>query len=99
MAFLKPSVVGPRADWSVSYVSTLALADHVYLLCVDDCQAIAVPALLADKTTLIDGRLFDVCDQADAFGLDHYKRASLSHAAAVGDAITRGFDKAAGDIH
>ena len=97
MAFLKPAI-GERADWSASYVSTLALADHLYVLCVDDCKTITVPALLAEKTTLIDGRVFDVCDQADAYGLDHYKRASLLHAAAIADAISRGFDKAAGNV-
>lgn len=93
-AFLTPNA-GPRADWNPSYVATLALADHLYVLCVNDCGSIVIPEPLAQKTTLVDGGIFDVCDRADAYGLDHYKRASLSHAAAVGDAIAHGFDKVA----
>jgi hypothetical protein len=69
----------------VSYVAALDLAEHVYILCVR-CDEVEVPAVLMPKTTLISGRVFDVCDQADHYDLNHYKRASLSHAAAVSDA-------------
>jgi hypothetical protein len=50
---------------------------------------------LASKTVLIDGRVFDECDQADKYGLDHYKRASLSHAAAVADAMNKKYKSVA----
>ena len=70
-AFRAPKV-GPRDDWSFSYQRILALADTVYVVCVR-CDEITVPAALAGKTLLVDGRVFDECDQADKYGLDHYK--------------------------
>ena len=92
-AFRKPRV-GAKSDWSAAYVQTLALADFVYVLCVR-CDEFVAPHSLASKTTLIDGRVFDECDQADKYGLDHYKRASLSHAAAVADAMNKKYERVA----
>jgi hypothetical protein len=86
-AFRKPRV-GAKSDWSAAYVQTLSLAEQVYVLCVR-CDEFVAPNSLASKTVLIDGRVFDECDQADKYGLDHYKRASLSHAAAVADAMNK----------
>ena len=88
------SRVGVKRDWSAAYVQALALAEQVYVLCVR-CDAFVVPEALAGKTLLVDGRVFDECDQADKYGLDHYKRASLSHAAAVADAVNKKFKSVA----
>jgi hypothetical protein len=92
-AFRQPRV-GVKRDWSAAYVQALALAEQVYVLCVR-CDAFVVPEALAGKTLLVDGRVFDECDQADKYGLDHYKRASLSHAAAVADAVNKKFKSVA----
>ena len=43
----------------------------------------------------MDGKIYDACDQADSIGLDHYKRASLSHGAAISDAMIKRFGKVA----
>ena len=85
---------GVKNDWSASYVQALALAEQVYVLCVR-CDAFVAPESLAHKTLLVDGRVFDECDQADKYGLDHYKRASLSHAAALADALNKKFKSVA----
>ena len=85
---------GAKNDWSAAYVSTLALAEQVYVLCVR-CDDFVAPESLAGKTLLVDGRVFDECDQADKYGLDHYKRASLSHAAALADAMNKKFTSVA----
>ena len=92
-AFRQPRV-GVKRDWSAAYVQALALAEQVYVLCVR-CDAFVVPEALGGKTLLVDGRVFDECDQADKYGLDHYKRASLSHAAAVADAVNKKFKSVA----
>jgi hypothetical protein len=93
-AFARPKLVGNNPRWSDSYVSALALADAVYVLCMR-CDAVRVPERLAKKTVLVNGGVFDLCDHADEFGLDHYKRASLLHAAAVSDALNKDLDKIA----
>uniref|UniRef100_A0A7S0S6H7 Uncharacterized protein n=1 Tax=Mantoniella antarctica TaxID=81844 RepID=A0A7S0S6H7_9CHLO len=92
-AFTAPKV-GQNEAWTASYVAALDLAEHLYILCVD-CDSITVPAPLAAKTSLVNGRVFDVCDMADEYGLDHYKRASLTHAAAVADALVKGYNHVA----
>ena len=92
-AFRKPRV-GVKRDWSAAYTQALSLAEQVYVLCVR-CDTFVVPDLLGGKTILVDGRVFDECDQADKYGLDHYKRASLSHAAAVADAVNKKFKSVA----
>ncbi len=92
-AFRQPTV-GPRDDWSSSYQQVLQLADTIYVLCVR-CEDFTVPAKLAKNTLLVDGKVFDECDQADRYGLDHYKRASLSHAAAMADALNKNLNKVA----
>ena len=93
-AFARPKLVGNNPRWSDSYVEALALADAVYVLCMT-CDAVRVPERLAKKTVLVNGGVFDRCDHADEFGLDHYKRASLLHAAAVSDALNKDLDKIA----
>ena len=92
-AFRKPRV-GVKRDWSAAYTQALSLAEQVYVLCVR-CDTFVVPEALGGKTILVDGRVFDECDQADKYGLDHYKRASLSHAAAVADAVNKKFKSVA----
>ena len=93
-AFARPKLVGNNPRWSDSYVEALALADAVYVLCMR-CDQVRVPERLAKKTVLVNGGVFDRCDHADEFGLDHYKRASLLHAAAVSDALNKDLDKIA----
>ena len=92
-AFIRPQV-GDKSDWDVSYLASLNLADQVYVICVD-CAGLRIPERIAHKTLLVDGKIYDACDQADSIGLDHYKRASLSHGAAIADALIKHFGKVA----
>jgi hypothetical protein len=92
-AFIRPQV-GDKSDWDVSYLASLNLADQVYVICVD-CAGLLIPEPIAHKTLLVDGKIYDACDQADNIGLDHYKRASLSHGAAIADALIKQFGKVA----
>ena len=92
-AFIRPQV-GDKSDWDVSYLASLNLADQVYVICVD-CAGLLIPERIAHKTLLVDGKIYDACDQADSIGLDHYKRASLSHGAAIADALIKQFGKVA----
>ena len=81
-------------DWDVSYLASLFLADQIYVICFD-CANLRIPKQIAHKTLLVDGKIYDACDQADSIGLDHYKRASLSHGAAISDAMIKRFGKVA----
>lgn len=92
-AFIRPQV-GDKSDWDVSYLASLNLADQVYVICVD-CAGLLIPEPIAHKTLLVDGKIYDACDQADTIGLNHYKRASLSHGAAIADALIKQFGKVA----
>ena len=58
-----------------------------------DCERITAPAAWRGKVRLVDGRAIDDC-MAD-HDLDHWHRATFSHAVAVADARQRGFAKVA----
>ena len=91
-AFIRPRV-GDKPDWDVSYLASLFLADQIrHLLRLRES---ASQTQIAHKTLLVDGKVYDACDQADSIGLDHYKRASLSHGAAISDAMIKRFGKVA----
>ena len=92
-AFIRPRV-GDKPDWDVSYLASLFLADQIYVICFN-CANLRIPEQIAHKTLLVDGKVYDACDQADSIGLDHYKRASLSHGAAISDAMIKRFGKVA----
>ena len=92
-AFVSP-VVGEHVGWTPAYLAALDLADHLYVVCVD-CGKVRIPERLASKTTLVDGLAVDGCVKAGFFGLQHYQRASFTHAFAAANAIVQGHDKAA----
>lgn len=92
-AFAKPQV-SREGDHSAlftdSFRQIVDMTDQVYIICVG-CEKLRVHKGIAEKVTLVNGRMFDLCDMASQHGLDHYKRASLTHAAAVVHAEMRGF--------
>lgn len=90
-AFATPAEA-PSDRHSYTFQKLVSFADFVYLLCVD-CERITAPAAWRGKVRLVDGRAIDDC-MAD-HDLDHWHRATFSHAVAVADARQRGFAKVA----
>jgi len=90
-AFTVPTE-GPSDRFSYTFVRLVSEADFVYLLCVD-CGRIAVPSAWRGKVLLVDGLKIDECVQD--FNVDHWHRASFSHAVAVAHARGRGYGNVA----
>ena len=66
------------------------------MLCVK-CEEIKIPSEIFEKVTLVNGKALDLCDKADGVEgdpafvpMDHYLRASMTHAAAIADAAAHG---------
>ena len=90
-AFTVPAE-GPSDRFSYTFVKLISMAEFVYVLCVD-CDKIAVPSPWRDKVRLVNGRIIDECVQD--FNVDHWHRATFSHAVAVADARTKGYNNVA----
>ena len=68
------------------------MAEQVYVLCVD-CGEVSVPSSWRDKVLLVDGKRIDDC--VKDHHMDHWHRATFSHAIAVSHARARGFGNVA----
>ena len=75
--------------FSLPFTTLASFADAVYLLCVE-CDGVVAPPAWRGKVLLVNGKIIDECvKDAD---LDHWHRASFSHAVAVAHAAIRGRD-------
>lgn len=79
----------PSDRFSYPFMKLASLADQVYLLCVD-CDNVVAPAAWRGKVRLVNGRVIDECVKDG--DLDHWHRASFSHAVAVAHASANGHD-------
>ena len=90
VAFTKPTVAA--LGQAVSHSNTVyrltanVFVDHVYILCMN-CDQIAVRPEWEGRVSLFSGAQFDACIDATHYSLDHYLKATLSHAGVVSDAV------------
>ena len=78
--------------YSYTFTKVMSMADFIYVLCVD-CERIRVPTAWRKKVLLVDGKVIDKCVQD--YALDHWHRATFSHAMAVAHARSKGYEVAA----
>jgi hypothetical protein len=90
-AFTVPAE-GPSDKYSPTFEKLVSMADQVYVLCVD-CAEVSVPSAWRDKVLLVDGKRIDDC--VEDHHMDHWHRATFSHAIAVSHARARGFGNVA----
>jgi hypothetical protein len=69
--------------FSYPFLKLASYADAVYLLCVE-CDGVVAPAAWRGKVLLVNGKTIDGC--MHDLNLDHWHRASFSHAVAVAHA-------------
>jgi hypothetical protein len=82
-----PEASSDRFSWP--FVSLANFADQIYLLCVE-CENVVAPEAWRGKVLLVNGRVIDECVKDT--DLDHWHRASFSHAVAVTHANEHGHD-------
>jgi hypothetical protein len=75
--------------FSLPFTTLASFADAVYLLCVE-CDGVVAPPAWRGKVLLVNGKIIDECVKDS--DLDHWHRASFSHAVAVAHAAIRGKD-------
>ena len=75
--------------FSLPFTTLASFADAVYLLCVE-CDGVVAPPAWRGKVLLVNGKIIDECVKDS--DLDHWHRASFSHAVAVAHASIRGKD-------
>ena len=90
-AFTVPAE-GPSDKYSPTFEKLVSMAEQVYVLCVD-CGEVSVPSSWRDKVLLVDGKRIDDC--VKDHHMDHWHRATFSHAIAVSHARARGFGNVA----
>lgn len=83
---------GPSDRFSYTFVRLISFADFIYVLCVD-CDKVTVPSLWRGKVRLVDGKKIDACVQD--YNVDHWHRATFSHAVAIAHARTNHHNKVA----
>ena len=79
----------PSDRFSFPFTTLASFADVVYLLCVE-CDGVVAPPAWRGKVLLVNGKIIDECVKDG--DLDHWHRASFSHAVAVAHAALRGHD-------
>ena len=73
--------------FSLPFTTLASFADAVYMLCME-CDGIVAPSAWRGKVLLVNGKIIDECVKDG--DLDHWHRASFSHAVAVAHAALRG---------
>ena len=91
-AFTVPSSERGVDRHSYTFTKLVSMADFIYILCVG-CESIRVPSAWRGKVLLVDGKVIDECMQD--YALDHWHRATFSHAIAVAHARSKGYEVAA----
>ena len=82
----------PSDRFSFPFTTLVSFADVVYLLCVE-CDGVVAPPAWRGKVLLVNGKIIDECVKDG--DLDHWHRASFSHAVAVAHAALHGHNVAA----